>query len=92
MLDTLLQRIGWSGQVPSAKAIERNEVKIAVWKEEQSPVIKGAADLGRLALLRGRSRPGPEAAPKGRTWSRRGPTPRWCGSPPGASNVSRWRR
>ncbi|MEU8033626.1 winged helix-turn-helix domain-containing protein [Streptomyces sp. NPDC049099] len=39
-LDLLLHRIGWSVQVPSRKAAERNEVKIAAWKDEQWPVIK----------------------------------------------------
>ncbi|WP_405830599.1 winged helix-turn-helix domain-containing protein [Streptomyces sp. NBC_01176] len=28
---------GWSVQVPSRKAAERNEAKIAVWKDEQWP-------------------------------------------------------
>ncbi|MFE4819290.1 winged helix-turn-helix domain-containing protein [Streptomyces sp. NPDC056704] len=40
-LDPLLHRIGWSVQVPSRKAAERNEAKIAAWKDEQWPVIKG---------------------------------------------------
>lgn len=39
-LDLLLHRIGWSVQVPSRKATERDEAKIATWKEEQWPVIK----------------------------------------------------
>ncbi|MFE2986426.1 winged helix-turn-helix domain-containing protein [Streptomyces sp. NPDC059262] len=39
-LDLLLHRIGWSVQVPSHKATERDEVKIAAWKDEQWPVIK----------------------------------------------------
>jgi transposase len=39
-LDLLLHRIGWSVQVPSRKAAERNEEKIAAWKDEQWPVIK----------------------------------------------------
>ncbi|MFK0297372.1 winged helix-turn-helix domain-containing protein [Streptomyces sp. NPDC090442] len=39
-LDLLLHRIGWSVQAPSRKATERDEAKIAVWKEEQWPVIK----------------------------------------------------
>ncbi|WSN45923.1 winged helix-turn-helix domain-containing protein (plasmid) [Streptomyces sp. NBC_01334] len=36
----LLHRIGWSVQVPSRKATERDEAKIATWKDEQGPVIK----------------------------------------------------
>ncbi|MET7519775.1 winged helix-turn-helix domain-containing protein [Streptomyces sp. NPDC005480] len=39
-LDLLLHRIGWSVQVPSRKATERNEAKIAAWKDEQWPAIK----------------------------------------------------
>ncbi|MFF7127225.1 winged helix-turn-helix domain-containing protein [Streptomyces sp. NPDC008240] len=39
-LDLLLHRIGWSVQVPSRKATERDEAKIAAWKDEQWPVIK----------------------------------------------------
>jgi transposase len=34
-LDLLLHRIGWSVQVPSRKATERDEAKIAAWKDEQ---------------------------------------------------------
>lgn len=40
-LDLLLHRIGWSVQIPSRKATERDEAKIAAWKDEQWPVIKG---------------------------------------------------
>ncbi|MFC9848537.1 winged helix-turn-helix domain-containing protein [Streptomyces sp. NPDC060223] len=39
-LDLLLHRIGWSVQVPARKATERDEPRIAVWKEEQWPVIR----------------------------------------------------
>jgi transposase len=39
-LDLLLHRIGWSVQIPARKATERDESKIAAWKEEQWPVIK----------------------------------------------------
>ena len=39
-LDLLLHRIGWSVQIPSRKATERDESKIAAWKDEQWPVIK----------------------------------------------------
>jgi hypothetical protein len=40
-LDLLLHRIGWSVQVPARRATERDEEKIAAWKDEQWPVIKG---------------------------------------------------
>ncbi len=39
-MDLLLHRIGWSVQVPSRKATERNEEKIAAWKDKQWPVIR----------------------------------------------------
>jgi len=39
-LDLLLHRIGWSAQIPTRKATERDESKIASWKVEQWPVIK----------------------------------------------------
>ncbi|WP_123972406.1 winged helix-turn-helix domain-containing protein [Streptomyces sp. Ag109_O5-1] len=39
-LDLLLHRIGWSVQMPSRKATERDEAKIAAWKDEQWPLIK----------------------------------------------------
>ena len=37
----LLHRIGWSVQVPARRAAERDEEKIARWREETWPVIKG---------------------------------------------------
>jgi transposase len=40
-LDLLLHRIGWSVQIPSRQATERNEERIAAWKQEMWPVIKG---------------------------------------------------
>ncbi|MEV5979562.1 winged helix-turn-helix domain-containing protein [Streptomyces sp. NPDC052114] len=39
-LDLLLHRIGWSVQIPARKATERDESKIAAWKDERWPVIK----------------------------------------------------
>jgi hypothetical protein len=54
----VLHRIGWSVQIPSRKSTERDEERIAAWKDEQWPVIKESGGLGRLTLLRGRSRPG----------------------------------
>ncbi|MER7922773.1 IS630 family transposase [Streptomyces sp. NPDC096057] len=61
-LDLLLHRIGCSVQIPSRKATERDDLKIAAWKDEQWPVIKEDGGPGRLALRRGRGRSGPEAA------------------------------
>src|SRR5579859_6670973 len=40
-MDVLLHRIGWSVQVPARRAAERDEVKVARWREETWPVIKG---------------------------------------------------
>jgi putative transposase len=40
-MDVLLHRIGWSVQVPARRAAERDEGKIAAWREETWPVVKG---------------------------------------------------
>ena len=40
-MDLLLHRIGWSVQVPARRAAERDEARIAAWREETWPVIKG---------------------------------------------------
>ena len=37
----LLHRLGWSVQVPARRAAERDEGKIARWREDTWPVIKG---------------------------------------------------
>jgi transposase len=37
----LLHRMGWSVQVPTRRAAERNEQAIAAWRDEQWPAIKG---------------------------------------------------
>ncbi|MEU7901210.1 winged helix-turn-helix domain-containing protein [Nonomuraea sp. NPDC049152] len=37
----LLHRLGWSWQAPTRRAAERDEQAIAVWKDEQWPIIKG---------------------------------------------------
>ncbi|MEU9397980.1 winged helix-turn-helix domain-containing protein [Streptomyces sp. NPDC048324] len=39
-LDLLLHRIGWRVQVPCRRAVERNEAKIAAWKDEQWAAIR----------------------------------------------------
>ena len=39
-MDVLLHRIGWSVQVPARRAAERDEEKVARWREETWPVIK----------------------------------------------------
>jgi transposase len=40
-MDVLLHRLGWSVQVPARRAAERDEAKIARWREETWPVVKG---------------------------------------------------
>jgi transposase len=37
----LLHRMGWSVQVPTRRAAERDEAAIAAWKDEQWPAVKG---------------------------------------------------
>jgi transposase len=39
-VDVLLHRIGWSVQVPARRAAERDEARIAAWREEAWPVVK----------------------------------------------------
>ena len=39
-LDLLLHRLGWSVQVPARRAAERDEEKVARWREDTWPVIK----------------------------------------------------
>ncbi len=40
-MDVLLHRLEWSVQVPARRAAERDEEKIARWREEAWPVVKG---------------------------------------------------
>jgi transposase len=40
-VDLLLHRIGWSVQVPAWRAAARDEAKVAAWREETWPVVKG---------------------------------------------------
>jgi hypothetical protein len=61
-MDLLLHRLGWSVQVPARRAAERDEERIAAWREETWPQMKDRDGPGRLAGLRGRVRSGPEAA------------------------------
>jgi len=37
----LLHRAGWSVQVPARRAAERDEARIAAWREEAWPAVKG---------------------------------------------------
>jgi hypothetical protein len=59
----LLHRLGWSVQVPARRAAERDEEKIARWREDTWPVIKARRRTWAPGSLLGRRvRPGPEAA------------------------------
>ncbi len=40
-VDLLLHRMGWSVQVPARRAAERDEARIAAWRGEQWPALKG---------------------------------------------------
>ncbi len=40
-VDVLLHRIGWSVQVPARQAAERDEARIAAWRQVVWPVVKG---------------------------------------------------
>jgi transposase len=40
-MDLLLHRIGWSVQVPARRAAERDEARVAAWRKEAWPVVKG---------------------------------------------------
>jgi len=44
-MDVLLHRIGWSVQVPARRAAERDEGKVAAWREETWPVIKAGVPV-----------------------------------------------
>src|SRR5580700_1522013 len=39
-MDLLLHRIGWTVQVPARRAAERDEARIAAWRQETWPVVK----------------------------------------------------
>jgi transposase len=40
-VDYLLHRIGWSVQIPTRRAAERDEHAVTAWRDEQWPVVKG---------------------------------------------------
>jgi transposase len=39
-VDLLLHRIGWSVQVPARRAAERDEARIAAWRQQTWPLVK----------------------------------------------------
>ena len=69
-VDYLLHRIGWSVQVPSRRAAERDDTAVAAWREETWPVVKpprrtwapGSASKTKPARGSGRRRGVPGAA------------------------------
>ena len=50
----LLRRMGWTPQMPSHRAIERDEDAIASWRRHRWPAVKGRAQVGCVDLLRRR--------------------------------------
>ena len=70
-MDVLLHRIGWSVQVPARRAAERDEEKVARWREGTWPVIKGRRRTWALtsasscAVRRCRSSGGERPSPSG---------------------------
>jgi len=74
-MDVLLHRIGWTVQVPARRAAERDEDKIARWREDTWPVIKALRRiLGAWPCFGDESGQGLRP-PEGRTWGRRGQAP-----------------
>jgi transposase len=79
-LDLLLHRAGWSVQVPARQAAERDEARVATWKEADWPVIKASSPDGwsrrrkwpgcrlRLAGVGCRVRAGRRAAGRAAGW------------------------
>jgi transposase len=50
-LDYLLHRMGWSWQVPTRRAAERDEPAIAAWREQTWAQGKDRGTIGRMAVL-----------------------------------------
>src|SRR4051812_12535953 len=77
-VDLLLHRLGWSVQVPARRAAERNEERIAAWREETWPQMKrprrtwAPGESSRTSPARDSGRP--RVAP-----GVDGGAPRWCG-------------
>jgi transposase len=55
--DLLLHRMGWSVQVPARRAAERDEARIAAWRQDTWPVIKGRPS-GRMPGWSSKTSPG----------------------------------
>jgi transposase len=61
-MDLLLHRIGWSVQVPARRAAERDEARVAAWREETWPVVKGQRRAWAPGSASRTIRPGLKAA------------------------------
>jgi uncharacterized membrane-anchored protein len=60
----LLHQMGWMPQMPSHRAIERNEAAMVAWRRHKQAAVKGCAQTGRVDSLRrrGGTRKGPHLA------------------------------
>ena len=64
----LLHRLGWSVQVPARRAAERDEEKVARWREGTWPVIEarrrtGRRSAGKTSPARAEAAEGPHLGP-----------------------------
>jgi hypothetical protein len=68
-------RVSRMSAKPARRAAERDEARIAAWREETDPLtlIRTAADLGAWLIFEDESGQGLRP-PRGRTWGRRGAT------------------
>jgi hypothetical protein len=57
-----LQLLGWDVRVPAQQAAEWDEERIAAWRVQTCPEVEDGGGPGRLAGVRRRVRPRPEAA------------------------------
>ena len=84
----LLDRMGFTPQVPVHRAVERDEQAIATWRREVWPEIKrDAAARGAWICFEDEAGQG-RKPPKVRTWARRGQTPVVSVSGSGSGRVS----
>lgn len=82
----LLNRLGWSSQVPMHRAVERDEQAVELWRTERCTGKRTAQLLGAWILFEDEA--GQDLKPgKGRTWSRRGRTPLVKGTGKGSGRV-----
>ncbi|MFJ8602989.1 winged helix-turn-helix domain-containing protein [Streptomyces shenzhenensis] len=58
----VLHRMGFTAQVPTCRAAERDQDAVATWTGRLGPAWEDGAGPGRVAVLRGRVGPGAPAA------------------------------